>query len=96
MQHASHGIAQQRAGFLKRQQAPLLEHGNAVAQGLGLFQIVRGQQHGVALSVQIGYKTPQRLAQLHVHASRRLIQHDHGRLVHQSQCHQGAPLHAAR
>ena len=82
--------------MVQRHDAAGLEHGNAPAQGLGLFQIVRGQQNGVALFVEFGDELPQRLAQFHVHAGRGLIQHDHRRLVHQGLRHQHPALHAAR
>jgi hypothetical protein len=38
------------AGLVQRHHAALLEHRDAAAQRLGLFQVVRGQQHGVALA----------------------------------------------
>ena len=76
--------------------APLLEHGNAAAQGFGLFKVMRGEQHGAALPVELGDELPKCLPQFHIHTGRRLVKHDHRRLVHQGLSHQHAPLHAAR
>ena len=57
---------------------------------------MRGQQHSGALLVELGNELPQRLPQLHIDTSSRLIQHNDGRLVHQSLCYQHAALHTAR
>jgi hypothetical protein len=87
---------EQRRGAVQRHHAALLEHRDAAAQGLGLFQVVRGQQHRVAFLVQARDELPQRLAQFHVDAGGGLVEHDHRRLVHQRLRHQHAALHAAR
>ena len=50
----------------------------------------------MALLVQFFDEHPQRLAQLHVHACRWLIQNDDGRSVYQGLRHHQATLHAAR
>ena len=73
----------------------LLQHGDATAQGFRLFEVMRGEHDGVALAIQAPDESPQTLAQLHVHAGGRLVQHDHRRLVHQRLRHQHAALHAA-
>jgi hypothetical protein len=96
LQHGAGGAGQQRGGAVQRDHLAGLEHRDAVAQRLGLFQVVRGQQHRVALAVQARDELPQGLAQLHVHAGGGLVQHDHRRAVHQRLRHQHAPLHAAR
>ena len=57
---------------------------------------MRGEQHGAALAVEFGNELPERLTQFHVHTGRRLVEHDHRRLVHQGLSHQHTPLHAAR
>jgi hypothetical protein len=89
------GRGLEQIGHLRqRHHAALLEHGNAAAQGFGLFKVVRGQQHRVALLVESGDELPQRLAQFHIHAGGGLVQHDHRWLVHQCLRHQHPALHA--
>jgi hypothetical protein len=95
-QHVARGRLQQFAGAVQRDHAALLEHRDAVAQRLGFFQVVGGQQHGAALLVELGDELPQRLAQLDVDTGGGLVEHDHRRLVHQRLRHQHAALHAAR
>ena len=34
-------------GAVQRHQLALLEHADALTQGLGFFEVMRGQQHGV-------------------------------------------------
>jgi hypothetical protein len=50
----------------------------------------------MSLLVQPRDELPQGLAQLDVHAGGRLVQDDHGRLVHERLGHQHPPLHSAR
>ena len=50
----------------------------------------------MAFAVEPGDEGPQGLAQFHIHAGGGLIQHDDGRLMHQSLRHQYPALHAAR
>ena len=87
---------EQLTGTVQRDHAPRLEHCDAAAQSLRLFQVMGGQQNCVALFVEFGDEMPQSLAQFNVDASGRFVEHDHGRLVHQRLRHQHAPLHAAR
>ncbi|MNT03907.1 hypothetical protein D3C72_1384640 [compost metagenome] len=88
-------LGQQVAGAVQRHHLAKLQHGDTVAQRLGFLEIVRGQDDRVTFLVQARDELPERLAQLHVHAGGRLIEHDHGRPVHQRLRHQHAPLHAA-
>ena len=89
-------LGQQGRRAVQRHQLATLEHANAVAQRLGFFKVVGGQQHsGALLFVEAGNELPQGLAQFHVHAGRGLIQHDDRRAVHQRLRHQHAALHAA-
>ena len=67
-----------------------------MAQGLGLFQVVGGQQHRVPFLVEAGDEVPQGLTQFHVDPCGGLIQHDDGWAVHQGLGHQHAALHPAR
>ena len=96
LQHGAGGRFEQIVHAREGDDLAALEHGHATAQRLGLFQVVRGQQHGVALLVELGDKLPQRLAQLHIDPGGGLVQHDHRRLVDQGLGHHHAPLHAAR
>mmetsp|Transcript_29280 Transcript_29280/g.53020 ORF Transcript_29280/g.53020 Transcript_29280/m.53020 type:complete len:262 (-) Transcript_29280:10-795(-) len=95
-QHGVRGAGQQLRGAVQRDDAPGLQHADPLAQRLGFFEVMRGQQHRVALLVQAGDELPQGLAQLHVDAGGGLVQHDDGWAVHQGLGHQHAALHAAR
>jgi hypothetical protein len=86
----------QVGGRIERHHAPLLHQGDPVAQGLGLFKIVRGQDDRMALAVQATDELPQALAQFDIDAGRRLVKHDDRRLVHQRLSDQHTALHAAR
>ncbi len=55
-----------------------------------------GKHDGVAVAVEPPHELPQPLAHLDVDARGRLVEHDHGRLVHQRLGDQHPPLHAAR
>ena len=95
-QHIARGRFEQLAGTVERDHTAGLEHGDAAAQGFSLFEVMGGQQHGVALLVEPCNELPQVLAQLHIHTGSGLIEHDHRRLVHQRLGHQHAALHAPR
>jgi hypothetical protein len=95
-QHRARRPGQQRRRAVEGDDAALLEHRDARAQRLGLLEVVRRQQHGMALLVEAGDELPERLAQLDVDARGGLVEDDHGRAVHQRLGDQDAPLHAAR
>jgi hypothetical protein len=65
------------------------------AQRLGLLEIVRRQDDRVAVAIQLADEPPQALPKFDVHARRRLVQHDDGRLVHERLADQHAALHSA-
>ena len=94
-QHIARSGAQQIAGSLEGHHLPRLEHGDTPAQGLGLFEVMRGQKHGVPLSIELGNELPQGLTQFDIDTRGGFVQHDDRRLVHQGLGHQHAPLHAA-
>ena len=96
LEHQAGECLEQVAGRIERDDAARLEHGDAVAQLLGLLQVVRGEHDGVAVAVQAADELPQPLAQADVHPGGRLVQHDHRRPVHQRLRDQHAALHAAR
>ena len=50
----------------------------------------------MAVAIELADESPQALPQLHVDAGRRLVEHDHRRLVYQRLADQDASLHAAR
>ena len=81
---------------VERDDAARLQHRDAAAQRLGLLEIVRGEDDRVAVAVELADEAPQALPQLDVDARRGLVEHDHGRLVHERLADQHAPLHAAR
>ena len=87
---------EQVVGGVERHHPPRLEHGDAVAQGLRFFEVMRGQHDGVAVGIEPADELPQPLAQLHIHARGGLVEHDHRRAMHQRLRHQHPPLHAAR
>ena len=95
-QHIRRRFGQQVSGFVQRNQLTLLEQGHPATQGLGLFEVMRGEQDRVALFVEARNKLPEGLAQLDVYTRRRLVEHNHGGAVHQGLRHQHAALHAAR
>ncbi len=80
---------------VERDDTACLEHRDAPAQRFGLLEIVCRQYDRVAIAIQLADEPPQALPQLDVDARRRLVQHDHRRLVHQRLPDQHAALHAA-
>ena len=87
---------EQVASRIEGHHTPHFQHGNPPAQRFGFFQIMRGENDGMAVGIQAANELPQALPQLDVHARRRLVEHDHRRLVHQGLGHQDAAFHAAR
>jgi hypothetical protein len=86
---------QQVAGRIEGHHPSLLEHRNPPAQGFGLFKIVRGQDHRVAVAIEAADELPQALAQFDVDAGSRLVEDNHRRLVHQRLGDEHPSLHAA-
>ena len=88
-------LAQQVAHAVAHDDAAVIDDGDVAAEVLRLFQVVRGQDDGRALRVDLAQELPHRAADLDIHARRRLIQDQQPRLVHQrARDHQPA-LHAA-
>jgi hypothetical protein len=54
----------------------VVDDGDAVAQFLGFFEIMRGEHDGDAAGVQLADIVPQLLAQFDVDARRRLVEHE--------------------
>ena len=75
-----HGVGgktlQQRVLGIQRDDAPGFHHRNAATQLLGLFEVMRGQQDGVAVAIQPPDEAPQALAQFDIDAGRRLVEDD--------------------
>jgi ABC-2 type transport system ATP-binding protein len=90
-------IALIRGGrLIAREQAAAAQQGDLLAELLGLFEVVRGEQDRRPLAVQAADVGPQLEAQLEVHAGGRLVEDDQPRLVHERAREQQAPAHAAR
>ena len=75
--------------------AAVIDDGDVAAEALRLFQIVRGQDDGGALLVDLAQELPHRAADFDVHAGRGLVQDQQPRLVHQRARDHQPPLHAA-
>ena len=94
--HREPGHARQQVlRRVERDDASRLQHRDPAAQRLGLLEIVRRQDDRVAVAIELADERPQALPQLDVHARRRLVQHDHRRLVHERLADEHAALHAA-
>ena len=68
---------------------------HAVAEALGLLDVVRGHQDARALAAQEVDQRPQLLADLRVEADGRLVEQHQPRLVHEPAGDQQPPAHAA-
>src|SRR4028118_732402 len=66
-----------------------------LAERLGFFQVVRGEQYGHPAAVELPNVAPQAVAQLDVHAGGRLVEEEHLRVVHEGAGEPSAPLHPA-
>src|SRR5215212_7747109 len=67
-----------------------------IAQRLGFLQVVGRQQDGHPPTVELPDIAPELVAQLHVHARRRLVQEKHLRIVDERPGKEHAPLQPAR
>ncbi len=86
-QHVGHGVA--------LDDAAAFDDGDVAAQILGLLEVMRGQNDGRSLVVDIAQELPHRAANLDIDAGGRLIQYQQLRFVHQRSSDHEAPLHAA-
>jgi hypothetical protein len=73
-----------------------VDDGEAVAESIGLFHVVGGQQHGRPLPADPLELLPQRCPALGVQALSGLVQEENRGLVHQRAAQVQAPLHSAR
>ena len=67
-----------------------------VAELVGFFHVVRRQQDGLAVVVEIAEDLPQRDAALRIEARGRLVEEQHLRPMHDRPCHHQPLRHAAR
>src|SRR5215211_2646026 len=66
-----------------------------LAESLRLLQVVRGEQDGEPVAIQLPDVAPQLVAQLHVHPGSRLVEKQYLRVVHERPGEQNPPLHPA-
>jgi hypothetical protein len=76
-------LIEQLAGRAIGDQPAAVEDRDALAQGLGLFQVMGGEEHGGALGVEAAHQCPELLAQLHVDPCGGLVEHQDPRPVDQ-------------
>src|SRR5215212_9575006 len=67
-----------------------------LAERLGLLQIMRREKYGHPTTIQLPDVAPQLVAQLHVHARRRLVQEEDLGIVYEGPGEEYPPLHASR
>ena len=75
----------------RRDDSPLVDDGDAITQRRGFIQLVRGQQHRVAIELHAANLRVQFMARLRIEARRRFIENDHLGAMHKRQG-QGQPL----
>src|SRR5918997_4030649 len=64
-----------------------------LAQSLRLLQVMRREQDGQPVMIQLPDVTPQLVAELDVHPGRRLVEEKHFGIVHEGAGKENAPLH---
>ena len=75
--------------------AAFIDDGHAVAELLGLFDVVRGEQDGALLAAQVLHQLVNFQARLRIEAGGRFVQEQHLRIVEQRQGERQALLLAA-
>ncbi len=70
-----------------------LEDHDPPGQGVGLFEVLGGEQHGRAGSDELADRLPQREAALGIEPGCRLVQEQHRRLMHQRRGDVETPAH---
>ncbi|GAA2326599.1 hypothetical protein GCM10010246_05320 [Streptomyces cuspidosporus] len=70
-------------GGVAGEQVPVVDDGQALAQGLGLVEVVGGQHHGLAGLMQACDDLPEVVACLRVDARGGFVEEEHLRQVHQ-------------
>src|SRR4051794_22988724 len=84
--HAVAGRAgAERGGRALGDEPPLLDDRHAIAQGLGLVEVVRRQEHRLAELLERAHDVPRRTARCRVEAGRRLVEEDQLRVAHERQ-----------
>ena len=63
----------------EREQLAVVDDREPVAELVGLFHVVRGEEDGLAVAVQLAEDLPQRDATLRVEAGGRLVEEQDGR-----------------
>ena len=79
-----------------RHDAAAVDDPDAVGQGVGLLEVLRGKEHGHALAGQPPHLIPQRGAALGVEPRGGLIEEQQPRVVHESEAEIEAALHPTR
>src|ERR1700681_2271785 len=74
--------------------APMIDDGEALAQRVGFFHVVRGQQNGFAAVVVLANDLPEKQARLRIESCAGLIQEKHLWIVHHG-ARDGESLHHA-
>src|SRR4051794_11386337 len=75
----------ERGGGALGDEPPLLDDRHAIAQGLGLVEVVRRQEHRLAELLERAHDVPRRTARCRVEAGRRLVEEDQLRVAHERQ-----------
>src|SRR5438105_13483627 len=79
---AAQELRDERSRRVERDDLPGVHDRDAVAQDLGLVEVVRGEENGRAPLPDVANELPQIAARLRVEAGRRLVQEEHLWLVH--------------
>ena len=83
-------------GRAEGQHLAVVDDGEAVAELVGLFHVVGGEQDGLAVAVQLAEDLPQGDAALGIEAGGGLVEEQDRRVVHHGPGHHEALGHAAR
>ena len=89
-------VAEHRLRRPLRNHSPLREHGERVAQPLGLLHVMRGEHDAQSLGAQGVHEVPHRHARVGIEARGRLVQEQEPRPVHQRTREHEPPPEAAR
>ena len=86
-----------RFQFVRRAEsddAAVIDDGEALAERVGFFHVVRGQQNGFAALVVLANDFPEQQSRLRIEAGARLVEEEHLRIVHHG-ARDGEALHHA-
>ena len=84
----------QLARRAQRDDAAVIDDGQALAERVGFFHVVRGEQNGFAALVVLANDLPQEQTRLRIEAGAGLVEKKHLRIVHHG-ARDGKPLHHA-